>query len=270
MDGLPEEIILHIFSYLPVTFVFRTVSLVSKDFRRLAYDRHIVVLALDVLAEIDIGRKGCLNREAFHRLLHVINLAPTNVVKSLTLRNSSETLEVLFHSRKKLSNLLILNLSGTRCQLPKNMIPFGQLRELNVSGTSIDDQFLIQVSRMCKHLYCLNISKCFNVTQDGILQASFNLTVINMAFCWLSGEAIIHAIREYGCTLVCTRGIHLTNDALEAISTLFPDVFEVGIPVICGFSFGEFSCPNVCCWCSESDYTRNFLSLDSSLNPYEF
>ncbi|WP_409197506.1 F-box protein, partial [Klebsiella pneumoniae] len=42
MAGLPEEIIVHIFSFLPVSFVFKSVSLVCKDFRRIAYDQHIV------------------------------------------------------------------------------------------------------------------------------------------------------------------------------------------------------------------------------------
>ena len=94
MEGLPEEIIVHIFSYLPVTFLFQTVSLVCNEFCRLTYDHHIVILALDILAKIDIGRKGCLNQEALHRLLHVITLAPTNIVKSLTLQNGRSPLSL--------------------------------------------------------------------------------------------------------------------------------------------------------------------------------
>jgi len=45
MERLPEEIILRILSYLPLSDVFHSVSLVSKDFRRLAYYRQIVAHA---------------------------------------------------------------------------------------------------------------------------------------------------------------------------------------------------------------------------------
>ena len=148
------------------------------------------------------------------------------------------------------------------------MITFAQLRELNVSGTSINNHFLSQLSSMCKHLYCFNISRYFNVTHEGLMQASFNLAVINMAHCLLGGESIIHAIQQYDCTLVCTRGMHVTCDSAEAITTLFPDVLEIGILIICGFSFRGSSCPNVCCWCSGNDLTRNLLSLESCFNPY--
>ena len=137
--------------------MFQTVSLFSKDFRHLAYNRHMVSLALVFLTKIDIGRNGCLYWEALHKLLQVINLAPANFVKSLALRNVSKKFvsKVLFHSHKKLRKLLLLllNLSGTRGQLAKNMVAFRQLRELNVCGTSIDNHFLSEVSRMCKHLF---------------------------------------------------------------------------------------------------------------------
>ena len=54
-ERLPEEAILHILSYLPLSDVFHSVSFVSKDFRRLAYDRQIVANALHLLDEIHVS-----------------------------------------------------------------------------------------------------------------------------------------------------------------------------------------------------------------------
>ena len=95
-----------------------------------------------------------------------------------------------------------------------------------------------------------------------------NLAVINMAYCLLGGQSIIHAINEYGCTVVCTRGMRVTSASASTIAMLFPGVLEIGIPIICGFSFSGSSCPNVCCWCSGNDLTRNLLSLKSCWNPF--
>ena len=237
LERLPDEVILCIFLYLPASCMFRSVFLVCKDFRRLAYDHQFVKIALDFIREVSIGEKSCLHVEAIDKLLEVINVAPADIVKILSLCNGKTTWELLSRFKIKCRNLLVLNLSGTRGHVPENVITFAQLRELNVSGTSINNHFLSQLSSMCKHLYCFNISRYFNVTHEGLMQASFNLAVINMAHCWLGGELIIHAIQQYDCTLVCTRGMHFTCDSAEAITTLFPDILEIGIPIICGFSF---------------------------------
>lgn len=259
---------LYIFSFLPAPYVFRSVSLVCKDFRRLAYDRQIVTLGLEFIREISLGKKGSLHQEAVDKLLEVISVAPADIVTSLSLLNGKTTWESISRFKKKCSNLLLLNLSGAKGHVPENVITFARLRELNVSGTSIDNHFLSQLSRTCKHLYCLNIARCLNVAHEGILQSSFNLAVINMAYCLLGGESIIHAINKYDCTIVCTREMPVTSDSASTIAMLFPDVLEIGIPIICGFSFSGSSCPNVCCWCSGNDLTRNLLSLESCLNPF--
>ena len=188
MERLPEEIILYIFSFLPAPYVFRTVSLVCKDFRRLAYDRQTVTLGLEFLREISLGKKGSLLPEAVDKLLEVINVAPADIVTSLSLLNGKTTWESLSRLKRKCSNLLLLNLLGTIGHVPENVLTFARLRELNVSGTSIDNHFLSELSRTCKDLYCLNISRCLNVTHDGILQSSFNLAVINMASVCLEGN----------------------------------------------------------------------------------
>lgn len=269
MDGLPEEIVLHIFSFLPVPFVFKSVSIVCKDFRHLAYDQRIVRTASHIIQEVKLGKKGILNLEAVRKLLEVVNMSPSDTLKSLALQNGSRGAnDLLCHFLKRCRNLYLLNLSDTNGEITE-AIAFVKLRELNVSGTSINNHFLHQLSRACTHLYCLNISRCSNVTEEGISQALFNLTVLNIAECRLGGESVIHAIRDYGCTLVCARGIDITRNVAETIDTLFPDVLEVGIPVICGFSFRRYTCPNICCWCAGNDVTRNLLSVQSCSNLYE-
>ena len=156
--------------------------------------------------------------------------------------------------------------------MSENVTAFVHLHELNVSETSIDNHFLIQLSLFCHRLYCLNISRCFNVTNEGILQASFSgcLAVINMSHCLLGGESVIHAIREYQCTLVCVKGMYITPNLADTIATLFPDILEIGIPIICGFFFAGSSCLNICGWCRGNDVTTNLLSHDSWLDPYDF
>ena len=106
-------------------------------------------------------------------------MAPADIVTSLSLLNGKTTWESLSRFKKKCSNLLLLNLSGAKGYVPEKVITFARLRELNVSRTSIDNHFLSQLSRTCKHLYCLNIAGCLNVTHEGILQSSFNLAVIS-------------------------------------------------------------------------------------------
>ena len=270
MERLPEEIILLILSYLPPSDVFHSVPLVSKDFHRLAYDRYIVRRASHLLQEISIDENGSLSRDATDKLLNVIDIAPAETVKSLSLRNSKRTWEVLSRLQKKCNNLFVLNLSRTKGHVPENVTAFMHLRELNVSETSVDNHFLIQLSKLCSHLYCLNISKCFNVTEKGIFQASFRLAVMNMSNCLLGGESVIHAVQEYGCSLVCARGMHITSNLADTIVTLFPDIIEIGIPVICGFFFEGSFCPNVCCWCRGNDVATNLLTSESWLNPCEF
>jgi len=89
-----------------------------------------------------------------------------------------------------------------------------------------------------------------------------------MAYCLLGGELIFHAIKEYDCTVVCARGMQVTSTSASIIAMLFPDVFEIGIPIICGFFFSGSPYPNVCCWFSGNDLTRKSLSLESCLNPF--
>ena len=271
MDKLPEEIILHIISFLPVSFVFTSVSLVSKQFRRLAYDRVLVKFASNMIQEVDID-KDSFSPEALWKFLNVICVARSNCVKSLAIRNGSGTWDILQLLQTKLKEVRILNLSGTKGTVPaENVISnavFAQLREVNVSGTRVDDYFLQQLGERCRLLYCVNISRCLNISHAGIFKASFNLAVMNMSYCRLGVESVIHAVREYGCTVTCIKGINVTLAFADAIHTLFPDVIEIGVPVICGFSFRGHTCPNVCYWCSENDVTKNLLSLETSLHPY--
>ena len=100
MERLPEEIILRILSYLPLSDVIHSVSLVSKDFHHLAYDRQIVANALHLLEEISIEENGSLSQEARDKLLNVIDMAPADTVKSLSLPNGKGHGNYFLVSRK--------------------------------------------------------------------------------------------------------------------------------------------------------------------------
>ena len=60
MDKLPKEIIMQIFSFLPLPFVFRSVSLVSKQFHCIAYDHNLVKFAIDMIQEVDTSKGDSL------------------------------------------------------------------------------------------------------------------------------------------------------------------------------------------------------------------
>ena len=124
MERLPEEIILRILTYLPLSDVIHSVSLVSKDFHRLAYDHQIVANALHLLEEISIDENRSLSQEARDKLLNVIDMAPADTVKSLSLPNSKRTWELLCRFQEKCCNLLLLNLSGTKDLVSKNVTGF--------------------------------------------------------------------------------------------------------------------------------------------------
>ena len=79
----------------------------------------------------------------------------------------------------------------------------------------------------------------FKCNIAGISSAAFNVAVMNMSYYQPGVEAVIHVVREYGCTVTCIKGIHVTVSFADVISTLFPEVIEIGIPVICRFSFKE-------------------------------
>ena len=113
MDNLPEEIILRIFTFLPLTFVFKTVSCVSKQFRCLAYNRNLVTFATNMIQEVDIDKQNSFSPEASWRLLSVISVAPSNCIKSLAIRNGNRTWEVLKLFQTKWKEVRILNLSST-------------------------------------------------------------------------------------------------------------------------------------------------------------
>ena len=118
LDYLPEEIILQIFTFLPLTFVFKTVSRISKQFHCLAYDRNLVKFATNMIQEVDINKQNSFSPEASWRLLSVISMAPSNCVKSLAIRNGNRTWEVLKLFQTKWKEVQILNLSGTQGTMP--------------------------------------------------------------------------------------------------------------------------------------------------------
>lgn len=143
MERLLEEIVLYIFSFLLVLYVFRLVFFVCKDFRRLVYDRQIVIFGLEFIREISFGKKGSLYQEVVDKLLEVISVVSVDIVTLFLLFNGKIIWELFFRFKKKCSNLFLLNLSGVKGYVLENVIIFVRLRELNVSGIFIDNYFLL-------------------------------------------------------------------------------------------------------------------------------
>ena len=198
MERLPDEVVLRIFSFLPAKPLFRDVSVVCKKFYRLAYDCSSVRRCQGLLKEINLQGKG---KSTVQRVLSIITMLPSTVVKCISIQDCIATWEVLDVLAATCKGLTILNLASMKGvpNLGRNIKPFvfHQLLELNTSDTLKDDNFIYHLSQSCKALYSLNISGCSNLTDVGLTTVNFNLTLLNVAQCHFRFNTIVHFLREF-------------------------------------------------------------------------
>lgn len=211
MDTLPDETILHIFSFLPECFLFKTVSITSRRFHGLVYCHTAIKGMTNFLQSISIDGKKASWPLALNRAADVIAMAPAGTLKSFTLMDGTRTWKNLFQLWQK-SQLLILNVSNTRGVVKNSAFStwmLNDLIELNVSSTEIDDTFLGLLEIFCHQLQILNISNCQKVTPKGFVKANLtSLDVLNIYMCPLDADSVIHAIRVYNVIIICIKNVN--------------------------------------------------------------
>ena len=123
MERLPDEVVLLIFSFLPAKPLFRDVFVVCKIFYRLAYDCSSVRRCQGLLKEINLQGKG---KSTVQRVLSIITMLPSTVVKCISIQDCIATWEVLDVLAATCKGLTILNLASMKGvpNLGRNIKPF--------------------------------------------------------------------------------------------------------------------------------------------------
>lgn len=198
MEALPNELLLEVFSFLLSQTVFRTISLVCKRFYSLPYDVSTIRRSGSLLKVINLRRKSYL---VVRKIIDIISCCPTNFVEFFSLQECDTTWELLENAAGTFKYLNVLNLPGVDGVpiISKDVQPFvfPQLLELNICNTKVGNSLIDCISKCCKHLYSLNISRCPNITAGGLLKAEFNLMVLNIAHCNVGFPVVVHALRVY-------------------------------------------------------------------------
>ena len=138
--------------------------------------------------------------------------------------------------------LFVLNMAkmeGEVCDYPS--IRAGNIVELNLNQTKIDDHFLVYISENLPKLGILNVSSCENLTANGIKRASFpSLRFLGIANCKVGVESIIYCISHHEIFAMCVERT-LSKEETAHLVDVFPDIAELGIPSLCGLPQGIVS-----------------------------
>ena len=239
MERLPQSIILFIFSYLPYKYVRKTVSLVCKTWFHLACDRSLVRYAREEdFLEVKARDKSSETVESF---LEIVEWRP-NLFHSIDLSGSKTTWEEFAKIVRNCGGLVVLNMAKMEGEVSDYpLIRAGNIVELNLSQTTIDDCFLVNISENLPKLGILNVSSCENLTANGIKRASFpSLRFLGIANGKVGVESIIYCISHHEIFAMCVEGT-LSKDEIAHLVDVFPDVSELGIPSLCGLPQGVVS-----------------------------
>ena len=265
MEKLPDEIVLFIFSFVSPKLLFRSTSLVCRRFHRLAYDSSSLRRSKGLLKEITLRRKSVFT---IQKVVSIISMLPSDTVKYLSITDCSAIRQVFDVIAATCKGLKVLNLASMEgiIKLGNDVKPFSfhQLLELNISDTHIDDTFIYSLSKSCKVLYALNISRCPNVTDMGLTAVDFNLMLLNIAHCHFQFETIVHVLCEYDVQMLCMQGIYTAVEDRITLASMFPSSLEIGIPNICGFSLPGYHhySEKLCFWCRNSNPSCTFFTSD--------
>ena len=69
-----------------------------------------------------------------------------------------------------------------------------RIRQLNLSGTGVDDEFLARLSSLTPNLQDLNLACCYDITNDGLkhLAPFTELRSLSLAWCSISNDGLPH------------------------------------------------------------------------------
>ena len=251
MEILPHSIILEIFSYLPFKFIRSTISLVCKTWCQLVRDKTLVKKATrEELSEIKAKQAG---EQCVDSFIQVVEWRP-NVFQSIYLSGAKtmwRTFGIILETCQELRVLNMAQMMGEATKI--SSIQAVKLVELNVSETLITDELLIFLTLHLSDLGMINISRCYKLSNFGIVNASFPLLrFLAMAECNLGIESILCCLNKLGLFAMCVKGVELSRVDTKLLLEQYPDIAEIGIPALCGLPEGtvfEVTLPQHCSYC---------------------
>ena len=257
---------LQIFSYLPFKFIRTVVSLVCKTWCQLAHDKSLVKKARpSELLEIKAKQAG---EECVDSFMQVVEWRP-NVLQSIDLSGAKTTWTTFGKILHNCQELRVLNMAKMRGETSTlTSIQSLKLVELNVSETLINDELLTFLTLRLSDLGMVNISRCYKLTNFGILNASFpSLRFLAMAECNVGIESVLCCLNKHGLFAMCVKGVELSSVDIELLLEQYPDIAEIGIPALCGLPEGtvsELALPQNCSYCLNTPQAT-LLSVEEAI-----
>ena len=245
---LSEDVILHIFSFIPFRLLRRTICRVCKMWHRIASDPAIVRKASSHEFE-SIRLCDTINECQLKNLVKRIVWARTEDIIVFDLAKTSISWEYVDDAsrRSHWRKLRVLNIAKLVTSEFQVSTTLANLLELNVCKSEFSDNHLLEVSRMCKTLRILNVSGC-RITDLGVENVSLeSLVFFNIANCSLLSErSIRRVIESWETTSLCVKGLDLS---LVQFQELYGDDMEAGVVFLCGLLPNQV---RKCIYCRES------------------
>ena len=230
---LPEDVILHIFSFISFKVLLGTISRVCKLWHKICDDPTIVRKA-SAKEFYSVRLSENLTHQQLQNVVERVIWVRSADVKSFDLAKTAISWEYIDSKKRKNNwkNLRILNIAklvSAEFQVTK---AFANLLELNVCESKFNDNHLVEVSKMCNRLRILNVSGC-DITDFGIENTSLqSLIFINISNCKMLTERSISRIIENWETIsLCVKGLNLS---VAHFQELYGDDMEAEIIFLCG------------------------------------
>ena len=243
----PEEVLLHIFSFLSVPDIFN-VSKVCRVFDRISHDYHLWkhVKVTDVKVNDEwlafmgnrspqsVSMTECNGRAVTNVGLRTFFRSCKTSLTDLHLENcTGDQLSgdsVLLHASCHCRNLTRINVAWSRTTengVIAIAVAFPKIAALNISGNSAvgEEAFEALIKKHAKHLKSLEMSGCFGASSDVVLRlvkATTSLQTLNIGLC---GKIPTQCVIEMCPSLTNLkhfdlRGIKsVTNQCLHTIAT---------------------------------------------------
>lgn len=258
---LPEDVILHIFSFISFKILQKLVSRVCKTWHRICKDKTLVKMAsAEEFQSIRLSEH--LTYLQLKNFVERIIWVRTADIKLLDLAKSAISWEFVDNHNRRYQwrNLRILNIAKLDFEVTAT---FANLLELNVCESKFNDKHLVKVSSLCNTLRILNVSGC-SVTDSGIERSSLeSLIFINVSNCKLLTErSIRHIIENWETSSLCVKGLNLS---VIQFQELYGEDMQAGILSLCGLSTKQ---ARKCSYCRETIFLTwtEITGIDSLLS----
>ena len=245
--SLPEEVLLHIFSYLSISDLF-AVAKVCKTFGRISHDFHLWKLvkvadlklsdewfaALGNRSPQILSLTGCSGSEVSNVGLRTFFRRCKTSLTDLHVENCAGSQlsgdAILLHASCHCRNLTHVNVAWSRTTengIIAIALACTKLLSLNINGNSAigEEAFEVLTKKHACHLESLEMSGCFGVPSEvvlSLLKATTSLHTLNIGLCSkISTECVIEICSSLTCLKhFDLRGVKsVTNQCLHVITT---------------------------------------------------